>query len=67
MVLLVWQWKGQPEKELYNGGILKDDEPVSVKGSIGGSASMYFGRLSYCKISLRAVSSISWNRIYLRM
>ena len=42
MVLLVWQCKGQPEKALYNGGILKDDEPVSVKGSIGGSASTVF-------------------------
>ena len=31
MVLLVWQCKRQPEKALYNGGILK--------GSIGGSAS----------------------------
>uniref|UniRef100_A0A7N2N2E5 Uncharacterized protein n=1 Tax=Quercus lobata TaxID=97700 RepID=A0A7N2N2E5_QUELO len=34
--------KGQPEKALYNGGILKDDEPVSVKGSVGGSASIVF-------------------------
>ena len=42
MVLLVWQCKGQPEKALYNGGILRDDEPVSVKGSIGGFASIVF-------------------------
>ena len=41
-MLLVWQCKGQLEKALYNGGILKDDEPVSVKGSIGGSASNVF-------------------------
>ena len=41
-MLLVWQCKEQPEKALYNGGILKDDEPVSVKGSIGGSASIVF-------------------------
>ncbi|KAM3695580.1 hypothetical protein ACJW31_07G143600 [Castanea mollissima] len=34
--------KGHPERALYNGGILKDDEPVSVKGSIGGSASIVF-------------------------
>ncbi|KAK7860816.1 hypothetical protein CFP56_029108 [Quercus suber] len=39
---IVTQCKGQPEKALYNGGILKDDEPVSVKGSIGGSASIVF-------------------------
>ena len=38
MVLLVWQCKGQPEKALYKGGILKDGEPVTDKGSIGGSA-----------------------------
>ena len=42
MVLLVWQCKGQLEKALYNGGILRDDEPVSVKGSIGGSSSIVF-------------------------
>ncbi|KAK4562296.1 hypothetical protein RGQ29_004964 [Quercus rubra] len=34
--------KGQPERALYDGGILKDDEPVSVKGSFGGSASIVF-------------------------
>ena len=42
MLLLVWQCNWQPEKALYNGGILKDDEPVSVKGSIGGFASIVF-------------------------
>ena len=66
MMVFVWQCKGQPEMALYNGGILKDEEPVSVKGSIGGSASnVFWPAFIYCTISLRALITISWNRIYL--